>query len=287
MPRGANIYDEARLQGRIWTPNELTGVSTSPLEIWFDSEDTRTITTVSGNVSQWNDKSGHARNIAQGTAGSRPVYTQADTGRLGRRVVFDGTADYLSGTFNFMVSGYKAGGSVTIMAVAYAAPANSAYFVSEGSTASNNPVMALATQNSGSANSNLAAIFRDTAGTGTVNPVNSLGATGWDTTQHVLGVTFTQSFVTGWVDGTPGTTPAVADLAGATATTTWGIGAIMRATPSNFLAVNLWELVVLSSADVNLRQKIEGYFAWRWPGILTDRLAKDHPYKNHPPLIGD
>jgi hypothetical protein len=42
-------------------------------ELWLDAADTTTITESSGLVSQWDDKSGNARNFTQGTAGNQPT----------------------------------------------------------------------------------------------------------------------------------------------------------------------------------------------------------------------
>jgi len=47
----------------------------SSLVAWYDASDASSITTVSGNVSQWNDKSGSGLHLTQGTAGARPPYT--------------------------------------------------------------------------------------------------------------------------------------------------------------------------------------------------------------------
>jgi hypothetical protein len=68
MPRGVSPLDEARLQGRLWSPNGLR------LGAWYDASDLSTITTVSGGVSDWRDKSGNGRNLTA-TATQRPTYT--------------------------------------------------------------------------------------------------------------------------------------------------------------------------------------------------------------------
>jgi hypothetical protein len=67
MPRGVSPLDEARLQGRLWTPNGLR------LAAWYDASDLSTITTVSGAVTNWRDKSGNGRNLTG--LSSRPTYT--------------------------------------------------------------------------------------------------------------------------------------------------------------------------------------------------------------------
>lgn len=65
------------------------------LAFWLDASDESTITTVSGNVSEWRSKAGTSLVASQGAALNRPAYTAA--GRNGRNVVtFDGTNDFLT-----------------------------------------------------------------------------------------------------------------------------------------------------------------------------------------------
>jgi hypothetical protein len=71
----------------------------SPLDLspalWLDASDTATITASSGSVSQWNDKSGNARHVTQGTAAAQP--TTAAAAQNGLNVLsFDG-GDALQG----------------------------------------------------------------------------------------------------------------------------------------------------------------------------------------------
>lgn len=74
-----------------FTPRHLANLS-----LWLDAADGSTVTTDANNlVSQWNDKSGNARNVTQTTAASRPAYTTQ--GRSGKNVItFDGSNDFLT-----------------------------------------------------------------------------------------------------------------------------------------------------------------------------------------------
>ena len=65
---------------------------------WIDFADSSSITTVSGLISQANDKSGNGYHLAQGTSGNRPGYTTA--GLNGRNIAtFDGgPADIITTT---------------------------------------------------------------------------------------------------------------------------------------------------------------------------------------------
>lgn len=60
---------------------------------WWDPSDSATVTTVSGAVSQLNDKSGLGRNATQGTANNRPSYTGTINGK--NVMTFDGSNDRL------------------------------------------------------------------------------------------------------------------------------------------------------------------------------------------------
>jgi hypothetical protein len=86
MPRGTAIYDEARLQGRLWTP------ALERPALWLDTFDLAAIVGVSGAVSQLTDKSGNGRHFAQGSAGNRP---SLDAALQPQSVLWDGSNDAL------------------------------------------------------------------------------------------------------------------------------------------------------------------------------------------------
>ena len=71
-----------------WDPSLITTA------LWLDAADASTVTTESGNVSQWNDKSGNNRNASQSTSGNRPTYNA--TGFNGKPgAVFNGSSHLL------------------------------------------------------------------------------------------------------------------------------------------------------------------------------------------------
>lgn len=75
-----------------FTPRKISG-----LAAWWDASDAASITTVSGRVSQWNDKSGNGVHATQTTANNRPENTSATLN--GRAVMtFDGSNDIMSFT---------------------------------------------------------------------------------------------------------------------------------------------------------------------------------------------
>lgn len=81
----------------IWTLDErITGgfdpASIGGLAFWLDASDASTITTVSGQVSEWRSRVGGGFKAEQTSAANRPAYTLG--GRNGRNVVtFDGSED--------------------------------------------------------------------------------------------------------------------------------------------------------------------------------------------------
>lgn len=68
MPRGVSPLDEARLQGRLWSPALIL----PQLAGWWDSADLSSLSFGTG-VSQWRDKSGNGRHFAQATGANQPV----------------------------------------------------------------------------------------------------------------------------------------------------------------------------------------------------------------------
>jgi hypothetical protein len=68
-------------------------LSLSPA-LWFDAADSRTIIASSGDVSQWNDKSGFGRNVTQGTGASQPKTGTTTLNGL-NVIAFDGSNDTL------------------------------------------------------------------------------------------------------------------------------------------------------------------------------------------------
>lgn len=110
---------------------------TSPLDIagcagWWDPSDTGSVTTVSGAVSQVNDKSGNNRHATQATPANRPT-----------QLSFNGrSAMYFSGS-NWLGAARPASGTHTIFAVVYATaiPASGASPLSIAATASFHPIL--------------------------------------------------------------------------------------------------------------------------------------------------
>ena len=69
---------------RPFIPTDISGCV-----LWLDGLDASSITSSSGSVSVWNDKSGNGYNATQNTSGNRPTYSN-------NGVVMNGTSNYLS-----------------------------------------------------------------------------------------------------------------------------------------------------------------------------------------------
>jgi hypothetical protein len=131
-------------------PTSLTG-----LQLWLDASDANTLydattggslVAADGGVARWEDKSGNARHMTQGTAGSRPARKTAIQGGLDV-LRFDGSNDFMSvpsstATFKFLHSTNS-----TIFFVLDANESGFAPFLSTYDTSSANVGISLETGN--------------------------------------------------------------------------------------------------------------------------------------------
>ena len=249
MPRGVGlnwIYDEARLQGRLWTPDALRP------SVWFDVADLSTLTLVSGDASEWRDKSGNQRHVSQATADRRPTY--AEYGLNGRPTLDWGTAINNKGFLNTAVSNFNPTRYFIVADYDGAEPFN------EYSGLVAHPVNAITdiiiTNNTGTFWYAGSYFYNG-------NPTTSGNALSTISSPFVLASNFAQSanrtqlFI--------GNDRFLTNL-----TRGW------RGKISEVFAIDY----VPSVAE---RNRAEGYLAWKW-GIA---LNASHPFVNRPPLIGD
>jgi hypothetical protein len=287
MPRGTNIYDEAQLQGRLWTPDLVRPA------LWLDADDLSTISIGTG-VSEWRDKSGNGRHVSQGTGGTQPTLTRIP---FNNRAIlsFNGsqwlTSISTAATWNFL---HNSNGS-SVFAVWRA-----------GNVSDPNAIYTLlGTNAAGSANTGfyiiyddrvsvprndviLSQVSRGVTGQAAVNNVSVGGVHPANTPVLISiisdpnnGTAANRSFLR--VNRTLTQTNADTNAPVATdASFTLQIGA-----SGNNVAPHVGliaEIVILSSiANDTVRQQIEGYLAWKWG--LTANLIDSHPFKNQPPLI--
>ena len=98
MPHWASI---SRRAIPAWTPAALG----SSLALWLDAADSSTITLNGSTVSQWNDKSGNGRHVSQATPAQQPTYSA--TGMLGKPTLDWGAAINSRGLFRTGMTGYS------------------------------------------------------------------------------------------------------------------------------------------------------------------------------------
>ncbi len=243
-----------------WTPAALSGGSA----LWLDAADASTITLNGSTVSQWADKSGNARHLAQPTATKQPVLTaNQQNGRSG--LVFDGSNDslFVSSSLldlpqpytRFVVARFQ---TKTVKSVVFdSETANIQGVLYNGETSSQWLV---------------AAGFNPTFSS------FAYGTADFLTHQHYSTVNGASSAAS--LDG--GT--LTAGNAGPSGLPGVRIGNIRAETIGGY-AYNgsVFEVLVLpTTLSTTDRQMVEGYLAHKWG--LAANLPGGHPYKIFPPL---
>ena len=288
MPRGVSPVDEARLQGRLWSPALLRTA------LWLDAADLSTISTATG-VSQLRDKSGNGRNFTQGTGGTQPTLTP--NGLNGRNVLSYNGSQWLTSvntaaTWNFLhntngssvFAVWKAGNSGDPNAIYGLMGSNAAGSVNTGFyllyddrvSSSRNDVA-------------LSQVSRGVVGQAAVNNPTASGV-------HPGGTPVLISHIGDPGNGTAANrsilrvnrslTQANVDVNAPVATNA-SFALQIGACGNNIapLVGYIAEIVVLASvASTTVRQQIEGYLAWKWG--LRSALIAGHHFANRPPLIG-
>jgi hypothetical protein len=259
--------------------------------LWLDAADASTVTTVSGAVSQWNDKSGNGRNASQSTVGSRPSYTAA--GQNGRNTItFDGSSDGLS-----LAAGLSLGTAHSIFVVAKNSAtitsATSAQQLLTGgsytfpSTTTSELLLGAGAQTGNLTNERLFSLVlaHDSA---TAN-VWGYGKTNADVSgAFILGSSFTTAgnvFAGRLNGGDDLTTVSIAGGYSSTNTRypTFAQHIGFRETNNTLhWSGDIDEIIVTSAFLATFEtQRIEGYLAHKWG--LTANLPSDHPFKVNPP----
>jgi hypothetical protein len=250
-----------------WTPALIS------TELWLDAADASTVTTVSGAVSQWNDKSGNARNAAQSILGSRPTYTSNALNGL-PVLTLDGTDEYMvvphNNALNVQIASstvivvYKKSAGFRLMQKKIGAgPESDAWFYNDSSLL----VVAGGFTTSYATNQNSWLIESSTWNGSTIKH--------WRNGSKLTPTNVTNgTIVNNEID--PSLTPA------ANTNDLWigkrdnGVGT------TGIMTGQIAAIILCSTAlsDVN-RQKAEGYLAHLW--ALTANLPAGHPYKVNPP----
>lgn len=260
MPRGVSRFDEARLQGRLWTPDLARPV------FWYDASDLSTIETVSGGVSAWRDKGPNGIHLSQTDSARRPTLTITEGMQS---VVYDGSNDQMQGT------------SIAAM---FNQPQTYLYLVSSTNFVSRsyNTFFDSWTPSAGvshfiKSNGRSAAYIGNANYDGTGVATYAVNEVFLYACTHGPGIF--SSWKNGVVDRSGTNTPSQSNLAGSP----FYLGAgplFSRWTPWTIREA----ICVASSANYD-RQRLEG--AMLWKRGLQNLLSASHPFVNRPPLIGD
>jgi|694.fasta_scaffold103771_4 hypothetical protein len=269
MPRGANKYDEARLQRRLWSPFQLRPA------LWFDASDISTLSFSGNNLTEWRDKSGNGRNASP----SVNPPTLATNLLNGLNVIsFNNTSvtQTVTGAYSYTDT------DITLISLANTqrtASGRTVYprlwsFNATGQQDYDNTAGILLAYGYGTVN-NLC-IYRNSA----------------IIAQSTLSTTSTWAFHIGTKRGGDGTISTNGEdiISGTTSNTALGFDTFRignDATGSDsgmngFIAENI---VIPYAVTLKEQKLIEGYLAWKWD--LVYNLSTSHPFKNRPPVIGD
>jgi len=247
----------------LWTPAEIT------TELWLDAADAGTVTESSGQVSQWDDKSGNARNATQTTGANQPDYVLGEQNGL--------NIMRLNGSTEF----FSLGTGLDWMApdadhVAFVVLENGNDVNIYGALTGGSGDASLHVGFSG-ANYRMNRWGNDwgTARTANYNstPAYNFLRFGWDEGG--------QKYV--WANAKKEADSGTHVASGLSAMA--GGGSIGNVVGQGYLDADLGEFVILSTAappqdDVD---KIEGYLAWKWG--LEGNLPSGHPYESAAPVI--
>jgi hypothetical protein len=239
-----------------WTPADISTA------LWLDAADASTVTTVSGAVSQWNDKSGNARHATQATSNRRPAYTSSG---LNGKNVLTFADDFLANT------AVDWGDSASSVFLVLGATGAGTYrnIITTGTGVTNQ-------WSYGLTNLNAYAIFQILAGAQAFSVTPSITDILCFTSAGRSGTSVSATLTTnGTLNGTqtrsaPGLTSAAGVVIGSN-------GAV----DEPFTGFIGEVVLVPEIVSTNTRQQMEGYLAHKWG--LTANLPADHPYKVNPP----
>lgn len=247
----------------IWTPANITTA------VWLDAADSGTLITVSGAVSQWNDKSGNSRNAVQITAGNRPTYSLS--GLNNRPSLLSTRAGSTKMSFSSFPS---IGNQLHIFAAVNAANSGDYQYLFGTNPGAEIGIVLRTSGLSEDWQTGDALSFG--RGFEAANNPRSIGPVTWS------GPSVFYSAL--------GTTTSTTELnATRISTRVQGTSALSMSsslpalfanasTGAQFLEGALSEFImVLGSMTSTVKQKLEGYLAHKWG--LTANLPSDHPYK--------
>jgi hypothetical protein len=272
------LYRHGATFGSSWTPAALG----SALALWLDADDAATITLNGSTVSQWNDKSGNARNVLQATPANQP--TRTASGLNGKPVLtFDG-ADWLFNANPGALLRNVAGGTVAAV-LNYTNNSTQRLPIAAMNGTGATTRMAVALQNTG--RTNIISRRLDAEGASTVSSppayTNGTNVIQVGVARYSDGAL--DQFINGSAGGT-GSFPSSGNSSDTNSATLviGGTSSDGGVTVVNQMLGFVGEAVYTNTAlSTNDRQRLEGYFAWKWG--LQNSLPVGHPFRLIPPSL--
>jgi hypothetical protein len=241
----------------VWNPSMIQTA------LWLDAADASTVTTVSGAVSQWNDKSGNGRNATQSTSGKRPLLAVA--GLNSKNVIdCDGVDDELS--LANVLSLTSVNQSLFLVAKRDNAAGRTEISIAIGNLTTSDAVADVPRWSDN--------VMYSQVGYAANRPAPTSVITNQPYISSITGGTIQLSYTNGTLIGT-GTSQSTSPFSVTSGFV--GSGSAVSAS-GRFFDGKIAEIVLLPLvADTTTRQKLEGYLAWKWG--LTANLPAGHPYK--------
>ena len=263
-----------------WTPDELG----ADLALWFDADDTSTITLNGSNVAQWSDKSGNGNHVSNGTSSTQPAYLT--TGWNSKPTVYFTKA---GGEFLFKdgVSNFAANNDYTLASAFEYFQTNNNWDMVAGwrsvpntsGAGAGSPVlqaMSIVNTQIGIHNTDVSATFIKVDVTSRLGKkIATVGRSG-GTDGNGGALTVTSTGFSQPTYQTDGTQTWISQAAAG-----FQVGGKQQAGTAygdKYISEVVGCNTKLSTEN---RQKLEGYLAWKW-GLTAD-LPSDHPYKIAPP----
>jgi len=247
MPRGVNLYDEANLQQRLWTPAVLIP------SVWLDASDLSTVTITSTGVSEWRHKTGNGVAVTNATTTKQPAYVASALNELG------GIDFYADKALRYSAS-------VTVRFACVVTKSRLSTWYSFHAHLDNT-----------NGSSRIGGL-RSAGNTGfhTDTSPGAVWEDGISKTVSTSGFsTITNPHIIGW------------NVPGARGNPASGVTIGNYDTGNNGGSGVEFETIALPYVPSTAqRQAIEGYLAWKWWGA-ANTLSADHPFLNRPPMIGD
>jgi len=278
MPRGISRYDEAQLQGRLWTPL-LVGPS-----LWLDAADLSTLSVGASGVDSWRDKSGFGRDAT--TTVRRPAFLANALNGL-PAVNFTAASATKLDTPDFSIAPSRQFCAFAVASTAGLLGGGTyrRLWVAKGVNPDTLGAGATYAQGYMGSGANAGSAMLIAGGSGVAAPV----VTGLGNTAPVL---LTGAFGTAGaasnettISANGGARQSLTGQSGALSTTGIRIGSDVGS--GGGTAWNSWiaEIIFTGAIAFATLQSIEGYLAWKWD--LKGNLPATHPFVNRPPLIGD